>query len=92
MLEVAIVSCFDSLDRRELQKRLERRVADGALLRLIGKCLHVGGSTAKRVLSQKGVPPKGQGSPHCWGTSTGTLYSTSGSKPRCSHGFRAKRP
>ena len=33
---------FDSLDRNELKKMLEIRVADGSLLRLIGKCLHVG--------------------------------------------------
>jgi RNA-directed DNA polymerase len=30
------------LDRTELKKMLEVRVADGSLLRLIGKCLHVG--------------------------------------------------
>jgi RNA-directed DNA polymerase len=36
------VSFFDSLDRTELKKMLEVRVADGSLLRLIGKCLHVG--------------------------------------------------
>src|SRR5499426_916766 len=40
--EADIVSFFDSLDRTELKKMLEVRVADGALLRLIGKCLHVG--------------------------------------------------
>jgi RNA-directed DNA polymerase len=32
-------SFFDSLDRTELKKRLEVRVADGALRQLIGKCL-----------------------------------------------------
>jgi group II intron reverse transcriptase/maturase len=42
IFEADIVSCFDSLDRTELRKRLEVRVADGSLLRLIGKCLHVG--------------------------------------------------
>src|SRR5712664_1285461 len=42
ILEADIVSFFDSLDRSELKKMLEIRVADGALLRLIGKCLHVG--------------------------------------------------
>jgi group II intron reverse transcriptase/maturase len=42
ILEADIVSFFDSLDRKELKKMLEIRVADGALLRLIGKCLHVG--------------------------------------------------
>ena len=36
------MSFFDSLDRTELKKMLEIRVADGSLLRLIGKCLHVG--------------------------------------------------
>jgi group II intron reverse transcriptase/maturase len=42
IFEADIVSFFDSLDRTELKKRLEVRVADGSLLRLIGKCLHVG--------------------------------------------------
>jgi retron-type reverse transcriptase len=30
------------LDRNELKKMLGMRVADGSLMRLIGKCLHVG--------------------------------------------------
>jgi group II intron reverse transcriptase/maturase len=42
ILEVDVQSFFDSLDRNELKKMLETRVADGSLLRLIGKCLHVG--------------------------------------------------
>jgi len=42
IVEADIVSFFDSLDRTELKKMLEVRVADGSLLRLIGKCLHVG--------------------------------------------------
>ena len=42
ILEADIVSFFDSLDRKKLKKMLEIRVADGSLLRLIGKCLHVG--------------------------------------------------
>ena len=42
ILEADIVSFFDSLDRTELKKMLEVRVADGSLLRLIGKCLQVG--------------------------------------------------
>jgi group II intron reverse transcriptase/maturase len=42
ILEADIVSFFGSLDRKELKKMLELRVADGSLLRLIGKCLHVG--------------------------------------------------
>jgi group II intron reverse transcriptase/maturase len=42
IVEADIVSFFDSLDRTELKKMLDMRVADGSRLRLIGKCLHVG--------------------------------------------------
>jgi RNA-directed DNA polymerase len=42
ILEADIVSFFDSLDRTKLKEMLRERVADGSLLRLIGKCLHVG--------------------------------------------------
>ena len=42
IFEADIVSFFDSLDRTKLKKMLEVRVADGSLMRLIGKCLHVG--------------------------------------------------
>jgi group II intron reverse transcriptase/maturase len=42
VLEADIVSFFDSLDRTALRSMLQERVADGSLLRLISKCLHVG--------------------------------------------------
>ena len=42
ILEADRVSFFDRLDRKKLKEMLEVRVADGSLLRLIGKCLHVG--------------------------------------------------
>ena len=42
ILEADIVSFFDSLDRDKLREMLGVRVADGSLLRLIGKCLQVG--------------------------------------------------
>ena len=42
ILEADIRSYFDSLDRTKLMELLQNRVADGSLLRLIGKCLHVG--------------------------------------------------
>jgi RNA-directed DNA polymerase len=42
ILEADVVSFFDSLDRKELARMLGIRVVDGSLLRLIGKCLHVG--------------------------------------------------
>jgi len=40
--EADILSFFDSLDRNKLKEMLGIRVADGSLMRLIGKCLHVG--------------------------------------------------
>jgi len=42
ILEFDIASFFDSVDRAQLLKMLQKRVADGSILRLIGKCLHVG--------------------------------------------------
>jgi group II intron reverse transcriptase/maturase len=42
IIEADIVSFFDSLDRTKLMELLQLRIADGSLLRLIGKCLHVG--------------------------------------------------
>lgn len=42
ILEADIVSFFDRLDRKQLKDLLGRRLADKSLMRLIGKCLHVG--------------------------------------------------
>lgn len=42
ILEFDVVSFFDSVRRPLLLEMLQERVADGSLLRLIGKCLHVG--------------------------------------------------
>ena len=42
VLEADIVSFFDSIERTKLVEMLRERVADGSLVRLIGKCLHVG--------------------------------------------------
>src|SRR5713226_6071843 len=42
ILEFDITSFFDSLRRSLLLGMLQERVADGSLLRLVGKCLHVG--------------------------------------------------
>jgi len=42
ILEADIQSFFDSLDRTKLMEMLQFRVADTALLRLVGKCLSVG--------------------------------------------------
>jgi group II intron reverse transcriptase/maturase len=42
VLEADIRAFFDSLDRKWLMEMVGRRVADGRLLKLVGKCLHVG--------------------------------------------------
>jgi RNA-directed DNA polymerase len=42
VLEADIKSFFDCVDRSALLEMLQERVADGSLLRLVSKCLHVG--------------------------------------------------
>jgi group II intron reverse transcriptase/maturase len=42
VLEADIVSFFDSIVRKMLMEMLQERVADSSMLRLVGKCLHVG--------------------------------------------------
>ena len=42
VLEADIQAFFDSIDRKRLLELLQIRIADTSLLRLIGKCLHVG--------------------------------------------------
>jgi group II intron reverse transcriptase/maturase len=42
ILEADIVSFFDSIDRPMLKGMLQERIADKSLMRLVGKCLHVG--------------------------------------------------
>lgn len=42
ILEADVKSFFDSVDRPALREMLQMRIADRSLMRLIGKCLHVG--------------------------------------------------
>lgn len=42
ILEADIAAFFDSLDRTRLKEMLQERIADGSLMRLVGKCLRVG--------------------------------------------------
>ncbi len=42
ILEFDVASFFDTVCRTQLMEMLRKRVADGSMLRLIGKCLHVG--------------------------------------------------
>jgi group II intron reverse transcriptase/maturase len=50
ILEADIVSFFDSIDRKMLMEMLRGRIADEALMRLVGKCLHVGILDGERYL------------------------------------------
>jgi RNA-directed DNA polymerase len=42
VLEIDVASFFDHVDRSQLVEMLRKRVVDGSMFRLIGKCLHVG--------------------------------------------------
>jgi RNA-directed DNA polymerase len=42
VLEIDLASYFDSIDRGKLLELLQQRVADGSILRLVGKCMKVG--------------------------------------------------
>jgi RNA-directed DNA polymerase len=60
ILEMDVQSYFDSIDRTMLKEMLQERVVDGALLRLIGKCLHVG------VLDGEQYSEPGEGTVQGW--------------------------
>jgi RNA-directed DNA polymerase len=49
ILEADIQAFFDSLVRARLREMLQIRVADGSLLRLVGKCLRVGVLDGERI-------------------------------------------
>jgi group II intron reverse transcriptase/maturase len=50
IVEADIVSFFDSIDRKKLMEMLRERIADETLMRLVGKCLHVGVLDGPRYL------------------------------------------
>jgi RNA-directed DNA polymerase len=50
IVEADIVSFFDSIDRKVLMEMLRDRIADEGLMRLVGKCLHVGVLDGERYL------------------------------------------
>lgn len=59
ILEADIMSFFDSLGRTKLMEMLQTRVADGSLMRLIGKCLHVGVLDGAEYLEPEVGTPQG---------------------------------
>ncbi|MBI2502398.1 MAG: group II intron reverse transcriptase/maturase, partial [Candidatus Latescibacteria bacterium] len=57
VLEADIASFFDSLDRSQLMEMLQKRIPDGSLQRLVGKCLQVGILEGEeRSLPDRGTP------------------------------------
>lgn len=50
IVEADIVSFFDSISRKVLMEMLRSRIADESLMRLVGKCLHVGVLEGQRYL------------------------------------------
>ena len=61
----------------------QERVADGSLLRLIGKCLHVGVLDGEAILGAgRWAPRRGRCCRRCWATSICTMCSTCGSSAR----------
>ena len=55
ILEADIESFFGSIDRKMLLEMLRERVADKSILRLIGKCLHVGVLDGDQLVADSGV-------------------------------------
>lgn len=56
ILEADIEAFFDNIDRTMLMEMLRDRIADSSILRLIGKCLHVGILEGTRVIeSERGT-------------------------------------
>lgn len=50
IVEADIMSFFDNIDRKMLMEMLRTRIADERLMRLVGKCLHVGVLDGERYL------------------------------------------
>ena len=61
ILEADIESFFDSLDRTGLEEMLRKRVADGSLMRRVGKCLRVGVLEGQERTQPERGTPQGSG-------------------------------
>jgi hypothetical protein len=59
MYEADIVAFFDSVDRTKLKEMRGMRGADGSLMRLMGKCVHVGGLAGDTLVEPEWGPAQG---------------------------------
>jgi RNA-directed DNA polymerase len=84
--EAALGSCCDSLERTERKKRRAVRGADGALLRLIGQCVPVGGRDGEAYVEPEVGPVQGSVLAPLWGhvslPSVLDLWCATAVKPR----------
>ena len=78
ILETDVASFFDRIDRKMLMEMLRIRIADGSLLRLIGKCLHVGVLDGVEYATPTEGTAQGSSLSPLLGTSTCTRCSTCG--------------
>ena len=92
IFEADIVSFFDSVDRTALKKMLEVRVADGSLLRRIGKCLHVGVLDGEALMEPELGTVQGSVLSPLLGTSMGMTDAIGGVPPRGNPGARGQPP
>jgi len=60
ILELDIVSYFDSIVRERLMEMIERRVSDASILRLIGKWINIGAVDDGRLLTSETGTGQGQ--------------------------------
>ena len=92
VIEADIQSYFDSIDRTKLKEMLRQRIADESMMRLIGKCLHVGildglldeplNAGRERVV---GVVDEDVARAH-WGEDVGLLVAVAGTWAKCGMG------
>jgi len=59
IVDADIEKFFDKIDHTHLREVLQKRVNDGAILRLIGMWLHVGALEAQRVVRNESGTPQG---------------------------------
>jgi RNA-directed DNA polymerase len=78
MVKADIVSFFDSVDRTKLKEMLAIRVADGALMRRIGKCVHVGGLDGPALSEPDLGTVQGSGLSPLLGNVSGRLFGRKG--------------
>jgi RNA-directed DNA polymerase len=82
IFEADVKSFFETVHRRTMVEMLEDRIADKSLMRLVGKCFHVGVLEGQVFAMPEEVRSRGRSYRRCWATFTYTTCWTGGSKNR----------